>query len=1178
MQKRLISMVLALSMALSALPLPALAQSAPPDTASAEALAEENDDVINIYTDDWSSKPSGGSRDSWSYDETSKTLTLKTGTFRLYHHSNSVYNNYSKLNVKIEAGATLQEARIGSEHDTRYTVTNAGTISGGTFYGKVTCEAGAVISGGTFKGTATVDAAGGDVTIEDGTFEEVSYTSGVTVKAAGTLTINGGTFKGKRTCSVDIGNCEKVVINGGSFETSLMNYEETTKIIINGGLFNGKLSVAGDKCTVNGGLFTAASDPLPEGATVKGGYFTAEHTGLVAIDAADVPVYLPVAVAADGTVTAWSEDTYSTVYVTPNTSVTLKPTCKLESIVSGGAELEYTTGSGAFSFTAGTETVRLNSAFAGELVIEANGFPKGTNGGVYGAKGDGWTFEPERKNPETFGRKTPTLIIGKDTTLDFDKVTNKAGAVKFAVENYGTFSGTLRSEMTSDLYVYNRESGTIRNATLDGLNNLYNDGLVEDSVLRVEYIGNGWRETAQPATIRNSALDIIGYGWLVANSSTYKAVLDGCYNSAGYTGTATIDNGGTVKNSKSTLKLVVKNIGRYDGNGKPYQPVIDGGEYTVVYNEDGIIQNAPTIHALVAKDPKDLNGATDYYTLKYTAPEDATYFKQYINGINGMIEGIWSAKVSTLYVDTDQDTISVITHAPIKSVNGVTYNGSVPYDAERYTSTIDLSRYDIPQTHTLNLSATAEGTAALPDADPADFTFTMPANAVYDGEEHGIKVRAAAGKGYGNVTVTYISGTEKFTAVYDADGVLLSGKRPVNAGDYTFTAVAAATDSCAGGDVTPKDNKFTIQKAELKATDFNILVSYTTVGDGQSYTAYMNDQSPDSPLILRYGDTITGYKIVSYAEAVGEPAPYTAAVMGNYDVLDDNGNKIGTSSGTPTKPGHYRLSIRVTADANHYVASELQSEDWVLDIWRAPLYISDFTVTEPDLTYDGTAKAVTVTNNSEKDYGEITVTYRNDPYNSDGAVLDGAPVEPGVYFYTVNAAGGALHEGGLVASGSFRIREAGKPDPDPKPEPEPEPKPEPDPEPAPAPDSTDSGLLDAVTIVAGSAALYAGIGAVGYETVTYSILAELLPKGTPIPTTREQLAVLVWNTAGKPEPTAPAVYSDVAEPETAKAARWAVEAGLLPDMGEGAFMPGKRVTKVQVIRALNRLKKLGLAK
>ena len=211
----------------------------------------------------------GDKGDSWSYDEASKTLTLKTGTFRLRNYSHDSYNNHIQWNVKIEAGATLQEARIGSEYHNGYTVTNAGTISGGTFYGKVICEAGAVISGGTFKGNAIVNAAGGKVTIEDGTFEEGSYTSGVTVKAAGTLTINGGTFKGKRTCSVDIDNCEKIVINGGSFESSLTDLKRTTETIINGGLFNDKLYVAGDKCTVNGGLFTTEDDPLPEDATVK---------------------------------------------------------------------------------------------------------------------------------------------------------------------------------------------------------------------------------------------------------------------------------------------------------------------------------------------------------------------------------------------------------------------------------------------------------------------------------------------------------------------------------------------------------------------------------------------------------------------------------------------------------------------------------------------------------------------------------------------------------------------------------------------------------------------------------------------------------------------------------------------------------------------------------------------
>lgn len=935
MQKRLISMVLALSMALTAMPLPTLAQSAPPDTASAAALAEENGEITNIYTSNSSGKPIGDlgdSGDSWSYDEASNTLTLKKGTFCLRNYGYDSYNNCIKWNVKIEPGATLQEARIGSEYHNGYTVTNAGTISGGTFYGKVICEAGAVISGGTFKGNAIVNAAGGEVTIEDGTFEEVSYTSGMTVKAAGTLTINGGTFKGKRICSVDINNCERIVINGGSFESSLTDLERTTETIINGGLFNDKLYVAGDKCTVNGGLFTTEDDPLPEDAAVNGGYFTAKRTGLVKIDATNAPVYAPVAVAADGTVTEWSADAYDTLYVVSGKPVTLRPTYKLKSVVSGGEELNYNDGNGAVSFTVGAEAVQLNSVIWKELVIEADGFPKGTDGGVYGAKGNGWSFDPAHKHAELFTNDVPTLTIEKDAVLDFDEVINNADTVKFAVENYGTFSGTLNSTR----YVYNREGGVIKDATLNSAQSLYNDGLVENSVLCVRYIGNGWRDPAQPATIRNSALDVTGYS--VVNMASNKAVLDGCYNSAGYTGTAVIQNGGTVENSQNTLKLPVENTAGYDGNAEPYQPIIDGGECTVVYNEGGIIQNNPIIHALVAKDTEDLNGATDYYTLNYTAPEGAEYAKKYINGINGMMEGVWDAETSTLYVDTDLNTISVITHAPIKSVNGVAYSGSVA-DGERYNSTIDLRKYNIPQTHILNLSATGEGAAELPPADPADFAFVLPNN----------------------------------------------------------------------------------------------------------------------------------------------------------------------------------------------------------------------------LTYDGSPKEVTVKNTSNKDYGDVTVTYMQN-----GKVLDGAPIEPGDYSYTVTIAGSAQYAGGTVKTGSFRIIA--------------ETTPEEPPEQPPQGDSTEFSPLQTVAIVAGTTAWFAGSAVMGYEAVTYSILADLLPKGTPIPRTREQLAVLLWSTAGKPEPAAPAVYSDVAEPDTAKAARWAVEAGLLPDMGEGAFTPGKRVTKVQVIRAWNRLKKLGLAK
>lgn len=1122
MQKRLISMVLALSMALTAMPLPALAQSAPPDTASAAALAEENGDVTDIYTDDNSSKPYGdlfgNSNGSWSYDETSNTLTLVDGTFRLYHYSYSSSNNYSKLNVKIEPNATLQEARIGSEYHNGYTVTNAGTISGGTFYGKVICEAGAVISGGTFKGNAIVNAAGGEVTIEGGTFEEGSYTSGVTVKAAGTLTINGGTFKGKRTCSVDIDNCEKIVINGGSFESSLTDLERTTETIINGGLFNDKLYVAGDKCTVNGGLFTTEDDPLPEDATVKGGYFTAERDDLVAIDAASAPVYAPVAVAADGTVTKWSADTYGTLYVAPNTSVTLKPTCKLESVVSGDTKLNYNAKDGAVSFTVGTEAVQFNSVTVGELVIEKDGFPKGTDGGVYGAKGNGWSFEPAHKHAELFTNDVPTLTIEKDAVLDFDKVTNKAGTVKFAVENYGTFSGTLNSTR----YVYNREGGVITDAKLNSAQSLYNDGLVEDSVLCFDYIGNGWRDPAQPATIRNSALDVTGYS--VVNMASNKAVLDGCYNSAGYTGTAVIGNGGTVKNSKSTLKLPVENTAGYDGNAEPYQPIIDGGECTVVYNEGGIIQNNPTIHALVAKEPKDLNGAADYYTLNYTAPEDAEYAKKYINGINGMMEGIWDAKTSTLYVDTDQDTISVITHAPIKSVNGVAYSGSVRYDTERYTSTIDLSKYN---THILNLSATGEGAAELPPADPADFAFVLPNDLTYDGNPKrvDVDVRDSATKKYGDVTVTY-----------KQNGVALNGA-PIEPGTYTFTANVAATATCAGGDVTPKDNTFTIQKAALYPADFTVTEPTDLTYNGSAKEVTVKNTSDKD-----YGEITVTYK--------------------------QNGEAL---NGAPTEPGEYSYTVTAAGSAR-YVGGTVKTGSFRITK-------TGTTDPEPEKTYQLTVAGADITLPEDADASALKAGQL--------VSLTAYPDTDTVHFaqWVVSGADGALSPADLMDAAdeplteeAFKQRILTFRMPAKSLTITAETTTVEQPEQPPEEDSTEYSPLQTVGILAGTTALFAGCAVIGYEAVTGSILVDLLPKGTAIPSTREQLAVLLWSTAGKPEPAAPAVYSDVAEPDTAKAARWAVEAGLLPDMGEGVFTPGKRVTKVQVIRAWSQLKKLGLAK
>ena len=1110
MQKRLISMVLALSMALSAMPLPALAQSAPPDTASAAALAEENGEITNLYTDSWSGEPVGDyssvGNGVWDYDKDTNTLTLQDGTFRLYNYSYSSYNNYIKWNIKIEAGATLKEARIGSNYDDKYTVTNAGTISDGTFYGKVTCAAGAVIKDGTFKYAVTVDAAGGNVTIDGGTFE-----NGATVNAVDTLTINGGTFKGEADRSVKInGAGATVVINGGSFEKAIKDLSAAAEITINSGLFKDLLDGAAQSYTVNGGLFTAESDPLPEGTLVKGGYFVAERAGLVKIDATNAPVYAPVAVAENGTVNEWSADAYDTLYVVSGKQVTLRPTYKLKSVVSGGAELNYDALKDAVRFTVGTEAVQLNSVTVGELVIEESGFPEGTDGGVYGAKGNGWSFDPNHQHAELFSQTVPTLTIEKDAVLDFDNVENNADTVKFAVENYGTFSGTLNT----DRYVYNREGGVITDATLNSAQSLYNDGLVEDSVLRFDYIGNGWRDPAQPATIRNSALDITG--WLLANMASNNAVLDGCYNSADYTGTAVIGNGGTVKNGKSTLKLPVENTA-----GASYQPTIDGGEYTVVYNEGGIIQGSPTIHALVAKDTKDLNGAADYYTLNYTAPVDAEYAKKYINGINGMMEGVWDAESSTLYVDTDLNTISVITHAPIKSVNGVAYNGSVRYDTVRYTSPIDLSKYNIPQTHIINLSATGEGAAPLPSADPADFAFALPNDLTYDGNPKMVEVdvKDNATKEYGDVTVTY-----------KQDGVVLSGA-PIEPGTYTFTANVAATATCAGGDVTPKYNTFTISKAALNPADITVKEPDPTYDGSAKEVTVKNTSNKD------YGEITVTYK--------------------------QNGEAL---NGAPTEPGEYSYTVTAAGSAR-YMGGTVKTGSFRITK-------TGTTDPEPEKTYKLTVTGADIILPEDADASALKAGQL--------VSLTAYPDTDTVHFarWLVSSSDGkeltlmdAADE--PLAEDAFKQRTLTFKMPAQNLTITAETTPVEQP---PEEDSSEYSPLQTVGILAGTTAVFAGGAVIGYELVTGSILADLLPEGTAIPTTREQLAVLLWSTAGKPEPAAPAVYSDVAEPDTAKAARWAVEAGLLPDMGEGVFTPGKRVTKVQVIRAWSQLKKLGLAK
>lgn len=128
----------------------------------------------------------------------------------------------------------------------------------------------------------------------------------------------------------------------------------------------------------------------------------------------------------------------------------------------------------------------------------------------------------------------------------------------------------------------------------------------------------------------------------------------------------------------------------------------------------------------------------------------------------------------------------------------------------------------------------------------------------------------------------------------------------------------------------------------------------------------------------------------------------------------------------------------------------------------------------------------------------------------------------------------------------------------------------PEPGPAPVPDETvvdggDGSGFGAVLAVAGGAAVVGAAGFGVYELATRAILKDLLPEGTAIPATRGELALLLWQNAGRPEPAALPAFADTADVETAKAAQWCTEQGLLT-AEDGAFHPEQKVTKYRVIR------------
>ena len=113
---------------------------------------------------------------------------------------------------------------------------------------------------------------------------------------------------------------------------------------------------------------------------------------------------------------------------------------------------------------------------------------------------------------------------------------------------------------------------------------------------------------------------------------------------------------------------------------------------------------------------------------------------------------------------------------------------------------------------------------------------------------------------------------------------------------------------------------------------------------------------------------------------------------------------------------------------------------------------------------------------------------------------------------------------------------------------------------------SDSGAGGAVAAVLVGGAAVLG----GYEIATRVILHNILPEGAAIPANRGQLALLVWNNAGRPEPVNEAAFVDMDDADMAKAAQWCVEQGIMEAKTAETFKPEGWMPKFKVIEVWNK--------
>ena len=743
-----------------------------------------------------------------------------------------------------------------------------------------------------------------------------------------------------------------------------------------------------------------------------------------------------------------------------------------------------------------------------------------------------------------FTLSAPALAESTDALMQLSISGNRAASVLDAENGYGiTVNGKeVTDENKDDILAGTSNAGKLKYEN----GALCSDNVQLSGILRVTAPGtnielNG-RAYSPLATIYINGADNV-----TISSDKYSAI--GNKAEIDCTGKVTINALGDfssyavgARSQADEGTLIIRNASAVEINAPQYNQVIGGwkgiaditcnGPVTIRGNAEGgrRIANSFTYHR------------TDGEAYVYFTSEDAE-----TEAIDGSVTPIPSdAPYSYLHIE--KKTISTIT---VK--DGVAKAGeneaTTAFNGQKVTVVSTVQETEDRKFDGWEVTKAPAGfTISADKLKQKEFSFIMPAGDVELTAHHSNRLEVSGG------TAT-VNGNEANFARPGADVRVTAADRSADGYQFDHWEVSGGDIGKSGDDLKANPLTFTMPDAAVKLTA--VYRAAVKVSNG---TAQVGTESGETVYALKDETvTVTGHDSnASFSKFVG------------WKLKKGSLTEITDADGT---------SLNVTVDADKYLLDDagekIKNETFTFTMQGKPVELSavysipafglELPVIVEGGTINGTQESfvrvkagdkVTIKANTPDDENTQFCYWKVEEGTSEdfGVTVGklGSETELGTEEITF-----IMPKGAVILTAQWSGTPATKPDPD-------QPLDEDFGVDTPADTGSDAGgALAAVAL--GGAAVWGG-----YEVATRVILNKLLPEGAAIPANRGQLALLVWNNAGRPEPAAQPAFADVTDADMAKAAQWCAEQGIMEAKSADTFKPEGWTPKFKVIETWNK--------